>query len=1075
MTHTERGEGARIELGSWLAPGLLALLAATDPVGDPDDVRLLLAREEDAEERPVRWLRCPDARPGPPREAWILTVDLRPSRAEISSRSVTLLAGSERRELDLAALESLLVKPKELGAACRVRLNPAGRRQAQAFMSASPSGHQLALTAPLAANLTAMRDELRTPLPTTKFQPGPCAARLEGVTALDELHFWLAGWVHDAAPTQVRFTAVSPEGAVQEIPAGAVTFHPRPAYAATLKDDAAFSTLGYYAYIELDQPSRHRDGWIMEFRTADGRTVEHRVSRPVQTDTGTLRKLLAEQLRTSAPNESAFERQILPARTQLRGDPQDTRIDRVIALGNVPEAPRLSIVVAVRRNDRIEHQLLSFANDPDLEEAELIFVAPPPDDERELVDLVEGLHDLHDVPFLLAIASDQPTRARALNLGASLARGSLLVLMGGDVFPSGQGWIANMRKLVEGSPSVGAVGPKLLYEDNSIANAGIDYVRRSTGGWRRALPFAGLARTIPGANSPRRVQAISDACLLIDRELFDRSGRFSELYLDGGDEGGDLSLRLADDAEVWYAPEAELHLLDEEPPGKHSRGEARFNDWLFDRRCGNRLGAPATEAGAERPAPRAARPAIPVFGSGRPGAPVEILEIETATPDPEVALDASLQLTSAESDSAYGDTYTLALSGWAVPNGNGALTIEVSDGTEVRWTTTADLPRPALGAKFPDEPTAAESGFQFLISSLSLPREFELSVSGISAAGARATLGRIRGRRRALRSAYRPRLQPLLLTTLGRSGSAWLVALLSLHPEIVGLSPFRYEAKLSSYWIDLLHTLGEPASYMQMILPEISDPKWWVGSRQSPLPVGLRDTEMPRWLGCEQVEIMAGFCQSRLDGFYQELAGMQNRTLARCFVEKCYPGPVPGSIAELYPDGREIVLVRDLRDMVCSIDDYNAKRGFALWGRDRAATDEQWFAHLRSEANKLLDCLLTRPDRTHLVRYEDLIAEPERTLTAVFSHAGVDADAGIARMVLDEEMGLAHKEKSFHQTSGSPEASLGRWKRDLSPERRTLCTEMFDDILHEFGYEPTAGGAAAESGALSPSSEPAEA
>ena len=32
---------------------------------------------------------------------------------------------------------------------------------------------------------------------------------------------------------------------------------------------------------------------------------------------------------------------------------------------------------------------------------------------------------------------------------------------------------------------------------------------------------------------------------------------------------------------------------------------------------------------------------------------------------------------------------------------------------------------------------------------------------------------------------------------------------------------------------------------------------------------------------------------------------------------------------------------------------------------------------------------------------------------------------------------------------------MGRWKRELSPEQQAAAGDAFDDILIEFGYEPT--------------------
>jgi hypothetical protein len=240
------------------------------------------------------------------------------------------------------------------------------------------------------------------------------------------------------------------------------------------------------------------------------------------------------------------------------------------------------------------------------------------------------------------------------------------------------------------------------------------------------------------------------------------------------------------------------------------------------------------------------------------------------------------------------------------------------------------------------------------------------------------------------------------------------------------------------------------------MVPELYEGDWWTGrERRAPLPLLKPRNEMTRWLGRENPEVLAGFCQNRLDAFYTELARVEGRTLPKYFVEKCVPGATPRMMAELYPDGREIVLVRDFRDRVCSILDYNAKRGLELWGRDRSRSDEEWFEYLRAEAMDLLTNWRERRDRAHLVRYEDLIQEPEPTLTRMFSFLDLDASSEIVEQTLARAHDLLPEAQRKHQTSSSVAESVGRWKHDLSPERQEASSRAFDDILAEFGYEPT--------------------
>ena len=187
-----------------------------------------------------------------------------------------------------------------------------------------------------------------------------------------------------------------------------------------------------------------------------------------------------------------------------------------------------------------------------------------------------------------------------------------------------------------------------------------------------------------------------------------------------------------------------------------------------------------------------------------------------------------------------------------------------------------------MTARFTGIKGVESPGFQFVIGTLGLPLEFEIEVEAVSDDGARTSLGRVRGRRKHLRPSYSPEIQPLLITTIGRSGTVWLTTQLSRCPEIIACQPFEYEAVLSSYWIEVLLNLAEPASYLQTILPEHYGGRWWIGDRRTTsLPQHLANGGMARWLGSENVETMARFCQQQVDRFCRELARREDRVMPR--------------------------------------------------------------------------------------------------------------------------------------------------------------------------------------------------
>jgi hypothetical protein len=439
------------------------------------------------------------------------------------------------------------------------------------------------------------------------------------------------------------------------------------------------------------------------------------------------------------------------------------------------------------------------------------------------------------------------------------------------------------------------------------------------------------------------------------------------------------------------------------------------------------------------------------------GDPIEQLEvIQADLADDAVVAAAMVRSPRAEDQSAFATTYTLWVDGWAVARDAQPLTIELRAGGRLLRTMVAELPAPKVPPRYEDLPRREKCGFSIALGSFGLPLEFELTVDARSSSGASTTIGRVVGRRRPLRSGYSPAIQPLLVTQLGRSGSSWMVTLLSSHPEIVALHPLRFEAKQALYWSSVLSTLVQPTSYMKGLNSGPFADNWWVGdgAAMPPRP-RVPEPAMPRWLGSQNIEVLTGMCQSRVDDFYAEVGRLDGKPDPRYFVEKSDPIDGPSLIAEIWPDGREILLVRDFRDWVCSIVGYNTKRGMKLWLRDQTDDDVEWFGQLRGSAERLLQAWRERGQQAHLVRYEDLVTHPDSTLTAICSYLGVDGSAETIAKTLASAQGTVPEAQKAHTTSSSVADSVGRWRTDLTAEQLAACAEAFDDILVEFGYEPT--------------------
>jgi GT2 family glycosyltransferase len=152
-----------------------------------------------------------------------------------------------------------------------------------------------------------------------------------------------------------------------------------------------------------------------------------------------------------------------------------------------------------------------------------------------------------------------------------------------------------MTAFYDSTDGIGALAPKLLYEDESLQHAGMYFhdlshqyegvhYYRDTGNalWENAHYFKGAQSNLPAANITRPVPAVTGACLMIDRALYQEIGGLRDIFVQGGYEDSDLCLRLIEAGRTnWYLPEVELYHLEDQSFPKRSRKLATgFNLWL---------------------------------------------------------------------------------------------------------------------------------------------------------------------------------------------------------------------------------------------------------------------------------------------------------------------------------------------------------------------------------------------------------------------------------------------------------------------------------------------------------------
>jgi hypothetical protein len=360
--------------------------------------------------------------------------------------------------------------------------------------------------------------------------------------------------------------------------------------------------------------------------------------------------------------------------------------------------------------------------------------------------------------------------------------------------------------------------------------------------------------------------------------------------------------------------------------------------------------------------------------------------------------------------------------------------------------------REDIAVKYPENPHAHTSGFQLFLSCVGLPEDIRICLRAIDENNNVTNFALITLKRHGkLESTYQARFQALMVTSLGRSGSTWLMHLLAYHPNVITLRQYPYENNVGKYILhNVFKSLAEPLNYTHsdnFNLP-LQVNLEWAGSS-----LGM-DTVFRSWAGGEYLEQITSFCQRSIDSFYSLAAAQQGQNPTpgvAYFAEKYSPNYYPHIFSEVYPHAREIILVRDFRDMLCSMHAFTQKRSVWSFGLKNVSQNDEVIEQVRLRAHSLLSYWQIKQNQVYLLRYEDLMHSPAEALKALFTYLELDADEALIAHIIKQASEDTPEMKS-HRTSGKPGNSVGRWQRELPTAQQQQMNQVFDEVLRQFGY-----------------------
>ena len=268
-------------------------------------------------------------------------------------------------------------------------------------------------------------------------------------------------------------------------------------------------------------------------------------------------------------------------------------------------------------------------------------------------------------------------------------------------------------------------------------------------------------------------------------------------------------------------------------------------------------------------------------------------------------------------------------------------------------------------------------------------------------------------------------MDPIYLLATGRSGTTHLMRLLSGHRRIVAHEIYPLECRISQF----------------ALFPR--DPKLREFVKQKSWRFENDETLLYTTFKRHGVLSMKA-----VERIYSQMAAAGNKTPSY-FAEK-FGNWLDLREARMHVPGlRTICLIRDPRDVLVSARAFDKKRGFHGFRERYGDTDEMVVLKYKRHYEQQLSTL-TSVDDVQLVRYEQLVTDPETTLGGILGWLGIESDSGTVKKLIAQAQAI---DDGSHCTAPNPKASIGRWRNEMPVDLQNLYASNFGQILACLGYQ----------------------
>jgi len=245
--------------------------------------------------------------------------------------------------------------------------------------------------------------------------------------------------------------------------------------------------------------------------------------------------------------------------------------------------PLVTIIIPIKNHVQyLKKCLKSIYNNTNYRNFEIIIVNNASDDP----DTLEYINFVQKKDKIRVIEYPHPFNYSAINnYAAQEARGEFLLFLNVDTEIISRDWLRSMLEHAQ-RKDVGAVGAKLVYPNNTIQHAGIVL------GWKKngvaGHAFAGEAINSVSykgfANCIRNVSAVTAACMMVRKDVFNGIGGFDENNLKIIYNDVDLCLRLCKSGfNIVYTPYAVLRHYETAIRDEESNDQPQEKQYMIDK------------------------------------------------------------------------------------------------------------------------------------------------------------------------------------------------------------------------------------------------------------------------------------------------------------------------------------------------------------------------------------------------------------------------------------------------------------------------------------------------------------